>query len=213
MPGLVGLCGYRLLGGAVAALPDLVGPCRRVTPQDVRFAIAVEVTDSGDFPANGGLAGQQHPGGSIGAVVEVVLAGCAVSPQDVGFAVALEVSDACDLPGLVGLSGDCLHGGAVGAFPDGVGACGDVSPQDVALAVAVKVAGEGFDNRRCYDRRCLVTGHRLCRAVSIGIADHYRHSFADFSLSQCVGGGCRTIDSHTTGAPLVADGAQTIQVR
>ncbi len=126
-----------MLGGAVAALPDGIGSCGGVSPQDVALAVAIEVTDGMggrwrwgaggrvevglDFPVLISLGGDGCTGGSVTAVVEVVLAGGAVSPQDVGFAVAVEVTDLGNLPGLVGFCGHALLGGAVAALPDLVG--------------------------------------------------------------------------------------------
>src|SRR5437773_5705434 len=84
---------------------ELVLAARAVSPQDVRFAVAVEVSYADDAPSRVGNRPQialrcfdREPIHQI----EVVLPRDRIPPQDVVLAIAIEVAYAHDLPALIG---------------------------------------------------------------------------------------------------------------
>ena len=147
LPVLVGDCAdkafARLDGGAVHEI-DVVLAGADIPPQDVGFAVAIEVADSGDLPALVGhlaeVALARLDGQSVHQV-DVVVPGGAVPPQDVGLAVAVEIADPGDLPALVGHRADVALRAdrGPGHDVDVVFAGGRIAPQDVRVAIAVEV--------------------------------------------------------------------------
>src|SRR6266516_4511730 len=78
--------------------PDCVLAGRAVTPQNVRLAVSVKVSDSRDAPVEV-PHGREEPAARHGGAVhepDRVLAGRAVAPQDVGLAISVKVSDSRD---------------------------------------------------------------------------------------------------------------------
>src|SRR5204862_7161278 len=121
---------------------------RSVSPQDVGFAIAVEVADGCHGPCGIGDAAHEALRDDLQPVheIDVIVAGGGVPPQDVASAVAVEVADAGDRPVGIGDRADIAFAGQdVAAVHeiDVVLSGRGVPPQDVGRAVAVEVTQAG----------------------------------------------------------------------
>ena len=127
---------------------EIVLPRSRVPPQDVGFAVAIEVPHPGDLPVLiGNGTDEAFSGLDRRAVheVDVVLPRSRVPPQDVGLAVAVKVPHTHYLPVLVGHRADvafCAQDRGAIHEVEVVLPGGSVAPHDVGLAVAVEIAGD-----------------------------------------------------------------------
>src|SRR5579864_5478072 len=125
--------------------PDRVRAGPAIAPQNVGFAVSIEVADPCNAPGEVRYRSEYSAARNLGGAVhkpDRVIAGRVVVPQDVGLAVCVEVADPRDTPVKIrhrGGSGTARDRSPVHE-PDRVIAGRAVVPQDVRLAVSVEVA-------------------------------------------------------------------------
>lgn len=144
-PNTDGAGGGILKAAALGALSRVqLAPVAGMSPQNVRIAVAVEVTDTLDAPTGVGAAGKRgavrHR--AIGVHEPCRQAACArLLPYDVGDVVLIEIADADDVP--VGARGVLQHravrNGGAAHEPNGDFAGDVISPQNIGGAVMVEI--------------------------------------------------------------------------
>src|SRR3546814_10630643 len=80
-----------LLSGAVPGLPDRGVTCPCIAPQDVGYAISIEIADPNHGPCLISYANDCLLSGAISRLPDRVATCPCVAPQDVGYAVAVEI--------------------------------------------------------------------------------------------------------------------------
>src|SRR3546814_10124510 len=107
-----------LLSGAIPGLPDRVATGLVISPENVGYAIAVEIAYASNFVCLLINSYDCLLSGAVPGLPDRVGTCPCIAPQDVGYAISIEIADPNHGPCLISYVNNCLLSGAISRLPE-----------------------------------------------------------------------------------------------